>query len=464
MSPWVYHCSNLIYHLIASCLTFSLISRLQVSRQIAFFATTLFTLNPLVTQAVAWIPGRNDSLLTIFILASFIALIRSRAPDRGYLVIVHLLLFLFSLLTKETALVFPLLCLFYLHYLARIPILSREIATYVLGWLIVGSVWFFMRKLALGEIDRVYTLDTFIHNLRVVPELLGKIVIPLHLSGYPTFNTIPLIIGVAIASLIAFIFITQKDARNNVNMFALVWLIIFMLPSLVVHIGDSEHRFSYLESRAYISVVVLSLLVAGLFQCGVLKLNRSGVQLCVIASSLYAMVALNYSSNFRDSLTYWSHATRVSPKAADAYFSLGLAFMTSENLNHAVENYRKAVALDPTNFAYHNNLGIAYGQRRSLDQAETEFDKSIELNPSDPIAHSNLGFVYFLKNDFSESEKHLKEALALDPNYLDALRMLIGLYTYEKKYNEARIYSEKLQRLGMTLDPPGVKGGGPSGN
>ena len=71
-SPVLYHLSNIIYHIIASMLVYKLFKTLKIKKDTSLILALVFVVHPVLTQAVAWIPGRNDSLLTIFFISSFL--------------------------------------------------------------------------------------------------------------------------------------------------------------------------------------------------------------------------------------------------------------------------------------------------------------------------------------------------------------------------------------------------------
>lgn len=70
-SPFFYHLSNVVIHLVASCVLFIFLQKIKIKRDLAFPFSLIFVVHPVLTQAVSWIPGRNDSLLALFSLASF---------------------------------------------------------------------------------------------------------------------------------------------------------------------------------------------------------------------------------------------------------------------------------------------------------------------------------------------------------------------------------------------------------
>ena len=69
----------------------------------------IFAVHPALNQAVAWIPGRNDSLLALFVLASALAFVRYVENRNWQWLGAYLALSLAALLTKESAVLLPLI-------------------------------------------------------------------------------------------------------------------------------------------------------------------------------------------------------------------------------------------------------------------------------------------------------------------------------------------------------------------
>jgi hypothetical protein len=102
ISPFFYHLSNIIYHLLASVLFFIFLKKIKIEEKISFYISLIFLVHPVLTQAVSWIPGRNDSLLTIFTLLSFIFLINYLENRNFWFLFLYFLFFFIALLTKES--------------------------------------------------------------------------------------------------------------------------------------------------------------------------------------------------------------------------------------------------------------------------------------------------------------------------------------------------------------------------
>jgi len=65
-SSMMYHLTNILLHLLVSCSVFAMLSRFFGKTLGVFFMTLVFLVHPVQVQAIAWIPGRNDSLLALF--------------------------------------------------------------------------------------------------------------------------------------------------------------------------------------------------------------------------------------------------------------------------------------------------------------------------------------------------------------------------------------------------------------
>jgi len=146
-----YHLTNLILHIIA-CLLLYYFLRLFINNRtenkltlnthnLTLFIVALFGVSPLLLNAVAWIPGRNDILLTIFILLSFWFYTKSVETDKFSFTALHFLFFLLALFSKETALVFPLILLLYSILLKRTKLFTKTNITLIIQWTVIILWW-----------------------------------------------------------------------------------------------------------------------------------------------------------------------------------------------------------------------------------------------------------------------------------------------------------------------------------
>ena len=112
LNPFGFHLSNVLLHALNGCMVYLLAFLLYKRRIVAFTAGVLFTVHPIQTEAVAWISGRNDVLLTFFSLITIISFHtwrRSEGRKRVFSYIGFLLGYCCVLLTKESGIIVPVL-------------------------------------------------------------------------------------------------------------------------------------------------------------------------------------------------------------------------------------------------------------------------------------------------------------------------------------------------------------------
>jgi len=112
LSPFLFHVSNLFWHLAAALCLFALASRLRAPRYVQAALPTLYALHPLHTEAVAYISGRADPMAAAWMFAGLwcgVAAVE-KTGRRGALALGGVCtFFVFALFTKESATIFPAL-------------------------------------------------------------------------------------------------------------------------------------------------------------------------------------------------------------------------------------------------------------------------------------------------------------------------------------------------------------------
>jgi len=84
-----------------------------------------------------------------------------------------------------------------------------------------------------------------------------------------------------------------------------------------------------------------------------------------------------------------------------------------------------AKRVDPNYYPIYNQRGLIYQYKGDLKKAEEAFKKALELGPNDPIVHYNLAQVYLSEGKLDEAIKMLEEGVALDPQSAQ-LQLLYG--------------------------------------
>ncbi len=165
--PQILHATNLIIHCLNTFLIYLIVKKIvlhfQVDNNRALYliilTTLAFGLNPIVIESVAWVSGRFDLLLTLFLLLALL-IDRSTIKNSNLKAILVGLCFFFAALNKEMAIVFPLVFPLW-HYLinnvnlkptkesVRKFINSYEFKSYLFIF-IFGLLYLAIRYIALG--------------------------------------------------------------------------------------------------------------------------------------------------------------------------------------------------------------------------------------------------------------------------------------------------------------------------
>jgi tetratricopeptide (TPR) repeat protein len=138
----------------------------------------------------------------------------------------------------------------------------------------------------------------------------------------------------------------------------------------------------------------------------------------------------------------WANVDRVlkrSPPSARAHFDLGFALQSKGRLEEAVEQYRKAVALEPSLAEAHNNLGLALRTLKRPVEAKVALRKALGIRPDFALAHYNLGGALLDQKKLDEAVRAHRKADALvpgNPLFKEGLRQAERRLTLDRKLTE----------------------------
>ncbi|MBC8133517.1 MAG: tetratricopeptide repeat protein [Deltaproteobacteria bacterium] len=446
--PLGYHVTNILLHALASALVFFLLRRMLPQQEGALFGALLFAVHPALTATAAWIPGRNDSLLAVFALSSWLFLLAAvPAPADGTASdskagaasnsisnailtrLGHLTAWLCALFTKETALVLPVVYVVHLLWLERRPWRAVARPWLLGGWIGAGALYFVARRaVALGSGDGgnggggafgATDAERVFSNLPLLVSSLGKLLLPIHLSVLATPQDSWLWPGFfALGALLLALFFIS-DRRRVV--FGVGCVVAFLAPSL------PASNLLVLENRLYLPGVGISLAIADV--AGRLSWPpRVKVAVAGAIVALLALVSFSYSDDFRDRLSFAQAAVRQSPHSSLAHRNLGITYQIAGDTVRARREYEAALTQDAAEPIVHNNLGVIFMATGNLTDAERELRQELSFNPRYAQAHHNLALVLTATNRLDEAVKHWEHSLSLNPTDTEALRALITYY------------------------------------
>ncbi|MBP6993949.1 tetratricopeptide repeat protein [Candidatus Woesebacteria bacterium] len=431
-SPAMYHFTNIIIHLIASCLLYALFRKLKYTKDIAIFSALIFVVHPVLTQAVAWVPGRNDSLLALFVLASFITLIQYTETKRFVFAILSIFFFGCAIFTKETALVIPVVFFIYLY--AKKVLNRSTVLKFGGGFTIVGLLWAILRHFALKNpipMSPSEMVQSVWNNTPASLQLLGKAFFPLNLSVLPIIQDTTFVWGAVALTIIVgllvieFVFYEKSRQENLLMMFfGAIWFCTFLFPSFIR--PNPTAVADFIEHRLYLPIIGIMIFVIESRISTLLSriqddFIHAGLTIIIL---VFTFLTLVHASNFSNKLSFWKNAAETSPHSPLAQRNLGAMYYLDKEHDLAEEYFKKSLLLNKNEQMAHNNLGLLYMNRGEFREAEREYKEELLINPDYDNAYFNLGLLYYQTGKVEEAQKLWQRTLEINPEYEDARKAL----------------------------------------
>jgi tetratricopeptide (TPR) repeat protein len=373
--PLGYHATNLLLHAVASVLVLSLLRRFALGRRVALAGALVFAVHPALASAVAWIPGRNDSLLAVTALASWLLLRKTMTPWRWA---AHFAFFALALMAKETALVLPLVWVAELGC-ARAGTLARRWGV-AFAWASLVALRF-----ALHPGVPHASLSEVVANLPLLATALGKILLPLRPRVLATAADLSVLPGLVAGALVALAAWLLPRARRRVLAFGTLAFVLFLAPSLAVP------GTLVLDHRLVLPAVGV-LLVAGECVRAAAPEARALAAFGGVIVGALALVTLAFEGAFHDPAAFAREAVAGSPRSPLAHFCRGQVAQRAGDDDRALVEYREALALGPAEVV-HNDIAVIAMKRGRWPEAEQELRAELELNPGYTTAQYNLAIV-----------------------------------------------------------------------
>ncbi len=431
-TPGMYHLTNIIIHLVASSLVYVFLRTLGYTKQIAIVFSCIFVVHPVLTQAVAWIPGRNDSLLAVWVLSSFVTAVQYMRAKRLRYLALSTLAFACALFTKETALILPILVLTY--FVAK-RLWDRNRALHLLmGFAAGGTLWGVLRHLALKNPLPMTTIDmvqSVIHNSPASIQLLGKVFFPFNLSVLPIIQDTTFVWGILATFLLLGLLVwrfVRPDRRSYAHMtmmlFGALWFLAFLFPSFIR--PNPTIVADFIEHRLYLPIIGIFILLIE-SEIGVRwKAQKSGwfAIVGIVIVIFFGTLTFVHSANFADRLTFWKNAAEMSPHSPLSQRNLGAMYYLEKDYDRAKRYYERSLELNVNEQMAHGNLGLIYMGRGEWKKAEEELKKELAVNPYYDNAHFSLGLLYYRLGRTDEAVRLWKRTLEINPDYTDATHAL----------------------------------------
>ncbi len=388
--PFGYHLTNVVLWAGAAVLLWALLRQLGCGVA-ALVAALVFAVHPTLVPAVAWIPGRNDALLAVFALGSWLALSRGRAA-------LHLLLFALALLTKETAFALPLVWAAHMLLVGPAPG-RRALLGHVASWGALAGA-----RLLLYPPHGAITPS----NLPQLAGGLGQLLLPVNPSPIAVAGDVPVWPGVLAAAALFLAAWRIPGVRRGVAGLGAIAFVVCLVPALLLP-GSLV-----LANRLVLPGVGLLILCAELLRA-LAPAPRTLATFAGVAVAVLALFAEAYESAFIDDRAFARQAADASPHSALAHFCLGQSYQREGEDDRALVEYRTALSLGPAEVV-HNDIAVIYMRRAMWPEAEAELREELAIDPRFARAFLNLAMVLRRENRGEEACDAARSAASLQPD------------------------------------------------
>lgn len=438
-AAWPFRAFNLILHLANAALVFGLLKGLARRWSMPAFTvllgTALFALHPLQVHAVAWISGGRDLLAAFFALASLAVYFAGPMTARRYAF--ASVLFLFSILSKPSAILLPIVILG-LEWILNAQ-LGRGGILRMGVWAIFSGAVAWLTKLAQADFPLELTLkDRLSVTLDSYSFYLQKFVAPYSLSAnYGRTPEVALGEGTFAASVImtlavlaGFAFLSwRRDRRYSLIMlwFLAILPVSGILPFAHQLISTVSDHYNYLpmallaalaafvlsriEWRKELGQTLLAVLVLGLT---VLSWSRARAwsndeafftDMSKQSPDSYA-TALGMSivmcedvKNFEEGVKWTEIALKAKPLDIVALANQAYCFLHARNYFRVIEleyylgqlNIDEIEATQPTAYSsLLSSIGSAYIEQQEYEDGFQFLCEAVRVKPSEPGHQRNL--------------------------------------------------------------------------
>jgi tetratricopeptide (TPR) repeat protein len=386
-----FHFTNVLIHTLCVVLLYRFLMLTGLSKNNSLMAAAIFAVHPLAVHTVAWIPGRNDSLLCLFALLSCIQLLNYLRTKKAFHIGIHFIAFILALLTKENAIVLPLIYLLLWLLFDNEKDRSRLL---VMGicWLIFCAGWFLIRKSVVDHLS-VPSTASFGQNVLYFLEGLvifsGKTILPFKQSVMAVLQDSAIIAYLVVTIIVAALAIKFKFHDKRIAYFGLTWFFAFLI--LPVWFGAITTNHDIYEHRAYTSLIGAFLFITQLKITLRSALVQRGFVLVLI---LFSAATILRSPAYRSEISFLEAATIESPSISLMHDMLGFKYTEMKEYSLARERFDEAIRLNPRP-QYYNHRGNLHYQAKNYPLALEDFNKTLAVNDSDVTTYVNRSMTNF---------------------------------------------------------------------
>ena len=443
----VFHTTNILLYIFALFIIFVFLSKLNFNKDILKFLILLFAIHPVLSSVPVWIPARNDTLLTIFLLSSLINFVNYIKTNKTKFLIFHFLFFFLSLFSKETTvlliIIYPLLI-----YCFNLKATKKQIKNNLFFVVPLLIIYFILRHFAVRSIDVFLYFNNFLYYIKTI--VLG-IMLYIEKIVYPTnmqillFNLTPTLQTCVIN---VFVFITvlyfylKRIIDRKILIFAILFSLLAILPTFI------QEEYAFFTHRLIISLTGIIIILTAFFE----KITKtcSKIKIYLIVSFVFVFLLFSFCSftnidKYKDSLTYWFQAYKDAPNYNVVCDALAKEYNTTKQFDRAIDLSLKAINLK-NSFNNYLTYAIILFDKGEYEKSKDVFLQLLENDAKNFLIFKYLSNIFLIEKDSKNAIEYAKKAL----EFVDGIdNKIIGLENLAKIYSVSNDFQ---QAINIMLD------------
>ena len=397
LNPFGYHLSNLLLHCFNVLLVF-IFAYLLIDRKKLLFACVaalFFSLHPIQSEVVSVIGFRANLLSVFFALLSLNCVSLLEFTKKKYYKFLYVLVFVFailSLLSKENALVLPVLFILMYFIIYKKPV-NKQISIISFAVISIIFLFFWIERFPVPLYYSIYPqIDTNLIPLANI-SLYLKIIItslfynvihilyPANLAAdytliFSNFKTFIMLI----ALILTILFFIYKN-KSKVLLFAFLFSFITYLPvsNLIPLVNTIADRYMYMTMIGV--SFIFALLILRIFD-----INKKIAYIFFISLMIiFAFYSYERGTVFSNSYLLYSDEIKKATNNVRVAYNMGVSYFANNEFNNAILQLKRAFEINPfycTDRVWFL-IGLSYEKSDNKQEALKYYYKAFLINPSD---------------------------------------------------------------------------------
>ncbi|MBR3627963.1 MAG: hypothetical protein IKN42_03840 [Elusimicrobia bacterium] len=439
-----YHLTNIILFILVLYLFYLFCMELKLNSIITKFVLLLIAVHPMFVSVVVWIPGRNDSLLTVFFISSFVCFIRYVNTQKLRFAILFFLFFILSLFTKETFILLIPLYFIYL-FLYEYNVSKKKLSILFISLIPIVLTFFILRKYCITTFGYEHYISKiniiFFNFIKYICIFLYNFFVPEYIPMLlfnVTLNVKIITYNCLFISVFAFV-VYKKIIPKKIIFFSLLLVFLSLFPTfLQEEIVYLNHRFLICS----ISFIIVFVIIIDYLIKNFKKIKKFLIAFFVLFLVTFFYISYEQINKYKNSETFWVNVYLDSPNYYLANLHLSKIYTKKILLKEALYYAQKAIELKPCYVTYINYIELLIGMNDFEKAEEFLLSNKEKTETEDSFL---LSEIYYRKQDYEKSLEFALKAYNKKPYSIGYCEQLIKIYDEIENYEqELKIYEQLL--------------------